>query len=78
MLLHTYTHTHTTDKDHVGPAKAFAQLGYHILLEKPIGTTREEVLQIKAAIPPTIVFSTGHVLRSLAHTHTHTRTLMRV
>src|SRR5688572_13736350 len=26
----------TQDRDHVGPAVAFAEAGYHILLEKPV------------------------------------------
>jgi len=54
----------TLDKQHVEPAIMAAKRGYHIFLEKPIGTTEEEVLELENAFKGyDKVFMTGFVLR---------------
>ena len=54
----------TQDHMHTEPAIAFANKGYHILLEKPMATTENECrLIIKAAKRNKIHFSVCHVLR---------------
>ena len=40
----------TQDQMHADPAVAFAELGYHILLEKPMATTEADALRIAAAV----------------------------
>jgi len=39
----------TMDRDHVAPALACLELGYHVLLEKPMATTLEDCRAIEAA-----------------------------
>jgi predicted dehydrogenase len=39
----------TMDRDHVGPAVACLDLGYHVLLEKPMATSLDDCLAIEAA-----------------------------
>lgn len=59
----------TQDKMHLEPAIAFANLGYHILLEKPIAPTPEECHQIvDAVLENNVLFSVCHVLRYTAYT----------
>jgi predicted dehydrogenase len=54
----------TQDRQHVGPAVALAEAGYHILLEKPIAPTEEESLAIVAAAERAGVrLAVCHVLR---------------
>ncbi|MBC8180911.1 Gfo/Idh/MocA family oxidoreductase [candidate division KSB1 bacterium] len=54
----------TQDNIHAEPAIAFAEKGYHILLEKPMATTEEECrLIIEAVERNKIYFSVCHVLR---------------
>src|SRR5690349_18887164 len=40
----------TQDRTHADAAVAFAGLGYHILLEKPMATTEPDALRIAAAV----------------------------
>ena len=59
----------TPDSEHTGPALAFAKLGYHILLEKPMATDEAECREItKAATDAGIIFGVCHVLRYTAFT----------
>ncbi len=59
----------TQDKMHVEPAVAFANLGYHILLEKPIAPTPEEChLIVDAALKNKVLFGVCHVLRYTEYT----------
>ncbi|MBC7093563.1 Gfo/Idh/MocA family oxidoreductase [Candidatus Bipolaricaulota bacterium] len=54
----------TPDRVHVEPALRALALGYHILLEKPIATTRDEVLQLQqAAMESSGSVTVAHVLR---------------
>jgi predicted dehydrogenase len=54
----------TQDRAHVEPAVAFAALGYHILLEKPIAPTEDEALAIvTAAENAGVQLAVCHVLR---------------
>ncbi|CAE7880197.1 unnamed protein product, partial [Symbiodinium sp. KB8] len=53
----------TQDKDHVEPAVAFARLGYHILLEKPMATTAEDCVRIvEEAQKANVMLAVCHVL----------------
>ncbi|CAG5129422.1 unnamed protein product, partial [Candidula unifasciata] len=57
----------TTDRDHKEPAVAFAKLGYHILLEKPMAVTEEDCREIVAVCKETNVkLAVCHVLRYTA------------
>lgn len=59
----------TQDAMHLEPALAFADLGYHILLEKPIAPTEAECRRIVAAIEQAgVLFAVGHVLRYTRYT----------
>lgn len=59
----------TQDRDHVAPAIAFAEAGYHILLEKPVAPTEAEGLAIAAAAERAGVrLAVCHVLRYTPHT----------
>eukprot|EP01127_Copromyxa_protea_P016480 TRINITY_DN4904_c0_g1_i1.p1 TRINITY_DN4904_c0_g1~~TRINITY_DN4904_c0_g1_i1.p1 ORF type:complete len:425 (-),score=102.06 TRINITY_DN4904_c0_g1_i1:125-1399(-) len=54
----------TQDRDHLEPAIALANLGYHMLLEKPMSTSLEECKAISEAVQANnIIFCVGHVLR---------------
>ncbi|XP_049437261.1 uncharacterized protein zgc:154075 isoform X3 [Epinephelus fuscoguttatus] len=54
----------TPDRLHKEPAVAFAQKGYHILLEKPMATTAEDCRTIvEACTQSGVMLSVGHVLR---------------
>lgn len=54
----------TQDQLHVEPAVAFANLKYHILLEKPMAITEEDCKKVVDAIEKNNVhFAVGHVLR---------------
>src|ERR1700704_2589967 len=39
----------TPDREHVGPACRFAELGYHVLLEKPMAPTWAECVAVVGA-----------------------------
>lgn len=59
----------TQDRQHAEPAKAFAALGYAVLLEKPIAPTEAEVREIVAAVRATgVLFGVCHVLRYTPYT----------
>lgn len=52
------------DAQHVDAAIAFAELGYHILLEKPMATSEEDCVRIVEAVERAGVhFAVAHVLR---------------
>ncbi|GAA4445545.1 Gfo/Idh/MocA family protein [Phytohabitans houttuyneae] len=54
----------TQDQMHADPTVAFAELGYHILLEKPMATTEEDALRIAAAVDKAgVIFGVCHVMR---------------
>ncbi|CAG8554875.1 11181_t:CDS:10 [Ambispora leptoticha] len=58
----------TLDNLHTEPAIAFANLGYHVLLEKPMAVTLEDCRLItEAAIQNEIIFAVCHVLRYTPH-----------
>ena len=61
----------TQDAMHVAPAVAFAQKGYHMLLEKPMAPDAEGCRSIvEAVLDAGIIFAVGHVLRYTAYTRT--------
>jgi predicted dehydrogenase len=54
----------TQDSMHADPAVAFAEKGYHILLEKPMAVTEADCTRIVDAVKKNEVhFAVGHVLR---------------
>ncbi|CAK4674095.1 hypothetical protein LEN26_002795 [Aphanomyces euteiches] len=54
----------TQDAMHADPAVAFVDLGYHILLEKPMAVTKEDCLRIHAAVKRNnVMLSVCHVMR---------------
>jgi predicted dehydrogenase len=54
----------TMDRDHVGPAVAALERGYHVLLEKPMATTIEDCRAIAAARKTSgLIASVCHSLR---------------
>jgi predicted dehydrogenase len=54
----------TQDNMHVEPTEAFAEKGYHILLEKPLAPTEEECERVTNAIKKAgVIFGVCHVLR---------------
>jgi len=59
----------TQDRMHVEPAEAFARLGYHILIEKPLAPDPEGCFRIcKAAKDHNLIFSVCHVMRYANYT----------
>lgn len=61
----------TQDNNHTKPAIAFAEKGYHILLEKPMAQTEEECRQIVQAVQKNkVMFAVCHVLRYTNYTQT--------
>ncbi|MFI6395094.1 Gfo/Idh/MocA family protein [Nonomuraea sp. NPDC050540] len=61
----------TQDGEHAEPAKAFAELGYHILVEKPLAPTEAECRDIVAAVEKAgVIFAVCHVLRYAPYTDT--------
>lgn len=59
----------TQDREHLAPARAFAKLGYHILLEKPMAITAEECGEIITAVERAdCIFAVCHVLRYAPYT----------
>eukprot|EP00743_Colponemidia_sp_Colp-15_P004930 GILK01005313.1.p1 GENE.GILK01005313.1~~GILK01005313.1.p1 ORF type:complete len:438 (-),score=68.48 GILK01005313.1:104-1369(-) len=54
----------TPDAIHAEPAVAFANKGYHILLEKPMAVTEKECVDIVTAVEKNdVILAVGHVLR---------------
>ena len=59
----------TQDNMHEAPAIAFARLGYHILLEKPMAPTPDACRRIVAAVKEAgVMLAVCHVLRYTAYT----------
>src|SRR5213596_2191603 len=59
----------TPDDEHVGPACRFAELGYHVLLEKPIAPTRAECIEVIDAVEKAgVILAICHVMRYTAYT----------
>ncbi|MFE9040223.1 Gfo/Idh/MocA family protein [Streptomyces sp. NPDC007818] len=59
----------TQDSDHVQPAVHFADLGYHILLEKPMATSERDTRRIAAAVRRSgVMLAVCHVLRYTPYT----------
>jgi predicted dehydrogenase len=59
----------TQDRMHVEPAEAFAALGYHILLEKPMAPDEAGCRRIVAAVEDTgAMLAVGHVMRYTPYT----------
>ena len=59
----------TQDQDHADPAVAFAEKGYHILLEKPMAPTEADCRRIiKAVTGKKLVFAVCHVMRYTVYT----------
>jgi predicted dehydrogenase len=59
----------TPDREHVGPAVRFAELGYHVLLEKPMAPTWAEcVTVVEAAEQAGVILTVCHVMRYTAYT----------
>jgi predicted dehydrogenase len=59
----------TPDREHVGPAVRFAELGYHVLLEKPMAPTWAEcVAVVDAAEQAGVILAVCHVMRYTAYT----------
>ena len=53
----------TQDAMHVEPAVAFAEKGYHIMLEKPMAPNEADCRRIVAAVKDRVIFTVGHVMR---------------
>ncbi|MFI6697582.1 Gfo/Idh/MocA family protein [Streptomyces sp. NPDC050509] len=61
----------TQDQLHIGPAVRLADLGYHILLEKPMATSEQDAVAIaEAAERNKILLAVCHVLRYTPYTRT--------
>ena len=59
----------TQDNDHVDPAIAFAELGVHLLCEKPIAPDEPSALRVAEAVRRTgVLFSICHPLRYAPYT----------
>src|SRR5690242_11183163 len=59
----------TQDRMHVEPAEAFAALGYHILLEKPMAPNEAGCRRIVAAVEQAgVMLAVGHVMRYTPYT----------
>lgn len=59
----------TQDAMHVEPAIAFAEKGYHILLEKPMAPTEEDCIRItEAAKKNGVILAVCHVMRYTQYT----------
>ncbi len=59
----------TQDALHVEPAIAFAELGYHVLLEKPMAITEADCWRIVEAVERAdVIFAVCHVLRYTPYT----------
>ncbi len=59
----------TQDNMHEAPAIAFAKMGYHIMLEKPMAPTPEACMNIVRAVKEAgVMFAVCHVLRYTAYT----------
>jgi predicted dehydrogenase len=60
----------TPDREHVGPARHFAESGYHVLLEKPIAPSRAECVEVIDAVEKAgVILAVCHVMRYTAYTN---------
>ena len=61
----------TQDRMHAEPAEAFAALGYHIMLEKPMAPDEAGCRRIVAAVEKAgVMLAVGHVMRYTPYTRT--------
>ncbi|MGK5640158.1 Gfo/Idh/MocA family protein [Streptomyces sp. URMC 126] len=61
----------TLDREHLQPAEAFAALGYHILLEKPMAPDEASCRRLVEAVEKAgVMLAVGHVLRYTPYTRT--------
>jgi len=59
----------TPDRLHLEPAIAFANKGYHLLLEKPMAVSEEDCISIAQAVHKNnVILGVGHVLRYTPYT----------
>jgi len=59
----------TPDQLHTGPAIHFANMGYHILVEKPMAVLEEDCRAIVEAVERNkVILAVGHVLRYTPYT----------
>lgn len=59
----------TQDRMHLEPALAFAELGYHLMLEKPMALDEASCRAIVTAVQRAgVIFAVGHVLRYTPYT----------
>ncbi len=59
----------TPDREHAAPAARFAELGYHVLLEKPIAPTRAECVETVQAVERAgVILAVCHVMRYTPYT----------
>jgi predicted dehydrogenase len=59
----------TPDREHAAAAVRFAELGYHVLLEKPIAPTRAECEAVVDAVERAgVILAVCHVMRYTAYT----------
>jgi predicted dehydrogenase len=59
----------TPDREHADAACRFAELGYHVLLEKPIAPTREKCIEVIEAVEKAgVILAVCHVMRYTAYT----------
>jgi predicted dehydrogenase len=66
----------TPDRDHAGPALRCAELGYHVLLEKPIAQTEQDCVELMEAVTKAgTVFAVCHVMRYTTYTDAVRRVL---
>ncbi|MCU7728922.1 Gfo/Idh/MocA family oxidoreductase [Actinoplanes sp. KI2] len=66
----------TSDREHSGPAIALADLGYHLMLEKPMAPTEDEAVRIAEAVERNkVIFALCHVLRYTEYSRTVKRLL---
>ena len=59
----------TPDREHAAASVRFAELGYHVLLEKPIAPTWAECVAVVDAVEQAgVIFAVCHVMRYTAYT----------
>ncbi|GAA2716578.1 MULTISPECIES: Gfo/Idh/MocA family oxidoreductase [Streptomyces] len=59
----------TLDRAHVEPTEAFAALGYHVMLEKPMALDEESCRRVVTAVEKAgVMLAVGHVLRYTPYT----------
>jgi predicted dehydrogenase len=60
----------TPDREHVAPARRFAESGYHVLLEKPIAPSRAECIDVIDSVEKAgVILAVCHVMRYTAYTN---------